>query len=192
MAKNNLCWLESEAMDLSSAASKGQIFLSGRLPLQCSSLSALSTGTVESPQVSSRVFMPCFPWNGKTDLSLLKYYISSPKIKINLRKQFTRTKCSLEAGGKTRPCFMLFALRRPVMRETTSEGNRSCLRAGRQIWSECRACDVVCENQRTSVWVCVCVWEAAGKRTLKVAGWESLFKGIVRPKLTLGEDWAVV
>lgn len=105
MAKNNLCWLESEAMDLSSEASKGQIFLLGRLPLECSSLSALSTCTVESPQVSSRVFMPCFPWNGKTDLSLLKYYISSPQIKINLRKQFTRTKCSLEAGGKNSAVF---------------------------------------------------------------------------------------
>lgn len=53
MAKNNLRWLESEARDLSSEASKGQILLLGRLPLECSSLSALSTCTVESPQVSS-------------------------------------------------------------------------------------------------------------------------------------------
>lgn len=61
MAKNHLCWLESKALDLSSEASEGQIFLSGGLPPECSSLSPLSARTVESPQVSTRVFMPCFP-----------------------------------------------------------------------------------------------------------------------------------
>lgn len=83
--------------------------------------------------------------------------LARPKLKSTCVNNLVEQSVLLRPVERTRPCFMLFALRRPVMRETTSEGNRSCLRAGRQIWSECRACDVVCENQRTSVWVCVCV-----------------------------------
>lgn len=88
---------------------------------------------------------------------------NSPPIKINLCKQFTRTKCSLETSGKSGAfCHVSCCLcwQSPVMRETVLDRNRSCLtRRSDAEWV------TVSQSLRGGLWSCVWKPEEPGSHS---------------------------
>lgn len=92
---------------------------------------------------------------------------NSPPIKINLCKQFTRTKCSLETSGKSGAfCHVSCCLcgQSPVMRETALDQNRSCLtRRSNAEWV------TVSQSLRGGLWSGV--WKPGSHLSCEAGNW---------------------